>query len=121
MRSVGRRASMWFFAAGAVVALVLAGTASYLADSDPDGLESVTQQGCTQVGDRLEGSCPAQDAAGHALADSPLADYTVGGDSGLVGVAGVAGVLLTLAAASALFWLLRRGRRDTTDGKRGQR
>lgn len=121
MKAVSRRAGIWFFTSFALVALVLAGIVSYFADSDPDGLESATQQGCTQVGDRLEGSCPARQADDHAFAGSPLADYTVGGDSSLVGIAGVAGVLVTLAVASTLFWLLRRGRGDSTTKERGER
>lgn len=121
MKPVSKRAGIWFFTGFGVVALVLAGIVSYFAATDPDGLESVTRQGCTQVGDRLAGSCPAQHADDHAFGGSPLAEYTVAGDSGLVGVAGVAGVLLTLAVTSALFWLLRRGRRDATTGDRGER
>ena len=50
-----------------LVALVIAGGLSYLASSDPDGLDSVTLNGCTvsetAVGERLDGTCIAQNAA----------------------------------------------------------
>ncbi|QWF76966.1 PDGLE domain-containing protein [Amycolatopsis sp. CA-230715] len=102
----------WFFVSFALVALVLAGVVSYFADSSPDGLDSVTQQGCTAVetpqGERLDGSCPAQHAKPHPLGGGPLAGYAVGGDSGLTGVAGVLGVVATLVVSGGLFWLLRR-------------
>jgi cobalt/nickel transport protein len=98
-----------FYVAFALLALVIAGGLSYLADSDPDGLDSVSQRGCQVVdGERLEGECIAQDARDHALDAGPLADYAVGGDEALTGVAGVLGVLATLAVAGGLFWLLRR-------------
>ncbi|RRO18929.1 hypothetical protein EIL87_05335 [Saccharopolyspora rhizosphaerae] len=96
----------------AVVVLAVAGGVAYFADSDPDGLDAVTQQGCTVVesgqGESLEGRCIAQNAGDHALADGPLADYTVGGDDRFTGVAGVIGAVVTLAAAGGLFWVLRR-------------
>ena len=62
----------------------------------------------TGAGEQLEGTCIAQHAGDHALATSPLADYSVGGGSGTVGLAGVIGVLVTLVLAGGLFWLLRR-------------
>lgn len=101
----------WVLAGFAIVALLLAAVAPYAASSDPDGLESVTQQGCTETADGWTGACPARDAQAHAFADLPLADYTVGGDSGLGGVAGVVGALVTLAVTTGLFLLLARGRR----------
>lgn len=104
-----------------LIALVIAGGLSYLADGDPDGLDAVTQRGC-EVGEdeSLDGECIARDATDHALAESPLADYTIGGDDGLTGVAGVIGVALTFGLAGGAFWLLRRrspgdgSARDTT-------
>jgi cobalt/nickel transport protein len=103
-----------FFAGFAVMALVLAGVVSYFADPSPDGLDSVTQNGCTTVqtpqGEQLQGSCPAQHARESAMRDSPLAGYTVGGDDRLTGVAGVAGVLATMVVAGGGFWLLRKRR-----------
>jgi cobalt/nickel transport protein len=53
------------------------------------------------------GDCIAQNAGEHHLADSPLADYAVGGDDRFTGLAGVLGVLATLVVAGGLFWLLR--------------
>ncbi|MGI8306137.1 PDGLE domain-containing protein [Saccharopolyspora hattusasensis] len=92
--------------------LVIAGGVAYFADSDPDGLDAVTQRGCTVVetdqGERLDGQCIAQHAQDHALASGPLADYAVGGDDRWTGVAGVIGAVVTLGAAGGLFWGLRR-------------
>jgi cobalt/nickel transport protein len=110
-----------FFAGFALVALVFAGVLSYFADSDPDGLDSATLEGCevveTGAGEELTGDCIARNAEDHHLADSPLADYAVGGDDRLTGVAGVLGVLATAVVAGGLFWLLRRrGARAEEDG-----
>jgi cobalt/nickel transport protein len=95
-----------------LVALIVAGGLSYLADSDPDGLESVSRQGCTVVdspaGERLDGSCVATHAREHPLVDWPFAGYTIGGDGRTTGLAGALGVLATLAVAAGLFRLLRR-------------
>jgi cobalt/nickel transport protein len=116
----GNRRAAGFFAGFLVVALVIAGALSYLASSDPDGLDTVTRAGCdvveTDSGEQLGGTCIAQNAGDHALAGSPLADYTVGGGAGTVGVAGVIGVVVTLVVAGALFWLLRR--RGGSEGDR---
>jgi cobalt/nickel transport protein len=87
-----RRRTWLFFAGFAVVALVVAGVLSYFADSDPDGLEYATRSA----------------GRDHDLANSPLADYAVGGDSRFTGIAGVAGVVVTLVIAGGLFWLLRK-------------
>ncbi|HEY0637187.1 MAG TPA: PDGLE domain-containing protein [Pseudonocardiaceae bacterium] len=93
-----------------LAALVIAGALSYLADPDPDGLDSVTRRGCVadEATGELSGECIARDATNHALGDGPLADYTVNGDDGLTGLAGVAGVTATFGVAGGLFWLLRR-------------
>ena len=100
-----------------LVALVIAGGLSYLASSDPDGLDSVTLHGCTvsetAAGEQLDGTCIAQNAAarypaGHGMAASPLADYAVGGVDGTTGLAGVVGVLVTALVAGLLFRVLRR-------------
>ncbi|MDY6872290.1 MAG: PDGLE domain-containing protein [Actinomycetota bacterium] len=103
-----------FWIASAAVALVVAGALSYVASASPDGLDATARRGCeiveTAEGESLAGDCIAQHADEHALADSPLADYTVGGRSGTNGVAGVIGVVVTAAAGSALFWLTARGR-----------
>jgi cobalt/nickel transport protein len=115
-----RKRAWLFFAGFALAALVIAGALSYFADSDPDGLDSATLKGCevvqTSQGEELKGSCIAQHTKDHDMAASPLANYSVGGDSRFTGVAGVAGVAVTLALAGGLFWLLRtRSKpRDTT-------
>ncbi|MGH3883578.1 MAG: PDGLE domain-containing protein [Pseudonocardiaceae bacterium] len=108
-----------FFVAFGVVALLIAGLLSYLASSNPDGLDSATLQGCqvTEVDgtEQVSGECIAQNARDHDLAGSPLADYTLGGNDGTVGVAGVIGVLVTLILAGGLFWLVRPRHRRFTD------
>ena len=101
-----------------VVTLLIAGGLSYLASSSPDGLDSATLRGCEIVKvagtEQLSGQCIAQDARDHAMAASPLADYTVTGAEASGGLAGVIGVAVTLAAAGALFWTLSRGRSAET-------
>ena len=107
-----------FFAGFALVALIIAGALSYFADSDPDGLDTATLEGCevveTDAGEELVGDCIAQNAGEHHLADSPLADYAVGGDDRFTGLAGVLGVLATLVVAGGLFWLLRTRNKSGT-------
>ncbi len=106
-----------FWAAFAVVTLLIAGGLSYLASSSPDGLDSATLQGCqvveTSGGEQLQGDCIAQHAGEHGLAHSPLADYSIGGREGTGGVAGVAGVAVTVLVASGAFWLIARSRRTS--------
>ncbi|TWF81611.1 cobalt/nickel transport protein [Pseudonocardia hierapolitana] len=108
----GNRRAAGFFLGFLAVALLVAGGLSYFASPDPDGLDTVALNGCdvveTDAGEQLEGTCIAQHAEDHALAGSPLADYSVGGGDGTVGMAGVIGVLVTLVLAGGLFWLLRR-------------
>lgn len=105
-----------------LVALVIAGGLSYLASPNPDGLDSVTLDGCTVTettdGERLDGTCVAQNAGEHQLAGSPLADYAVDGRDGTTGLAGVIGVLLTALVAGLVFWALgrTRGRRARSGG-----
>jgi cobalt/nickel transport protein len=111
------RRSLGFFLGFLVVALLIAGGLSAFASSAPDGLDSVTLHGCqvteTEQGERLDGSCIAQNATASATAAGPLADYAVGGGRGTTGLAGVIGVLVCLAAGGGLFRLLRRrGERD---------
>ncbi|MEV4725889.1 PDGLE domain-containing protein [Micromonospora humida] len=108
-----RKRSWGFVAVGLLVALVLAGVVSNYASSHPDGLDSSLLRGCTVNADDeiTGGSCPAQQAKDHELADSPLADYGIRGvDNGFLstGLSGVAGVLLTFAVGGGVFWLLRR-------------
>lgn len=85
---------------GVLLALLLAGVASYYASSAPDGLEKVaTDQGISQQ------------AKDHGLADSPFADYgTKGVDNARLstGLAGIAGVAITLALGSGLVLAVRR-------------
>ncbi|MGH3899572.1 MAG: PDGLE domain-containing protein [Pseudonocardiaceae bacterium] len=121
MTSMPRRHSIpvRFFVAFGVVALLIAGLLSYLASSNPDGLDSATLQGCeiseVDGAEQLSGECIAQNARDHDLAGSPLADYTLGGAEGTVGLAGVIGVLVTLALAGGLFWLVRPRRQRFPD------
>ncbi|MFD6260019.1 PDGLE domain-containing protein [Micromonospora chalcea] len=102
-----------FLLGGLLVALLLAGVVSNYASSHPDGLDSSLLKGCTVNADDeiTGGSCPAQEAKDHELADSPLADYGVrgiGNDFVSTGLSGVLGVLLTFALGGGLFWLARR-------------
>ena len=89
----------WFLGVGLLVALLVAGVLSGFASGDPDGLERVSiDQGFDEA------------AADHALADSPLADYAVGGveDGRLsTGLAGIIGVAVTLALSATLFYGIR--------------
>ena len=109
-RSRGRM----FWAAFVAVTLIIAGGVSYLASPSPDGLDSATLQGCAVIeggaAELLSGRCIAQGATGHPMADSPLADYSVGGAGGTGGLAGIAGVLVTLALAAGVFWAIARSR-----------
>lgn len=102
-------------AIGLFVTLLIAGAVSYLAASTPDGLDATTQRGCQIVqvdgAEHLRGSCIAQHATDHAMASSPLADYSVAGLAHGTGIAGVAGVFATLAVAGGLLWLLARKNR----------
>jgi cobalt/nickel transport protein len=105
----------WFILGGLVLTLVLAGVVSNYASSRPDGLEAATLEGCTvdAEGHITGGTCAAQGAQEHELADSPLADYGIRGvDNEFLstGLSGVAGVLLTFALGAGLFWLVRRRR-----------
>jgi hypothetical protein len=89
-----------FLVAGLVVALLIAGVASYYASAHPDGLEYVA--GKTGFLDSAEDS-PA--------AESPFADYSTAGveDTRLSGgLAGVVGCLVVLALMGGLALLLRR-------------
>jgi len=89
-----------FLVVGLLVALLVAGVASFYASSHPDGLEYVAER--TGFLDTAEDSLTA---------DGPLADYQTNGvDDGRLsgGIAGVAGALVVLLLAGCLFWGLRR-------------
>ncbi|GAA3688313.1 PDGLE domain-containing protein [Gordonia hankookensis] len=115
-RRVSRRTFLSVFACAA---LIIAGVVSYAASSSPDGLDSATLRGCETVmvggSEQLTGDCMAQHATDHAMASSPLADYSLHGIGGTNGVAGVIGVAVTLAVATGLFWLLAVRRRVRAD------
>ncbi len=89
---------------GVLVALVIAGIASYYASSHPDGLMFVAEK--TGFGSTEKAS---------PTADGPFAGYeTTGIDNARVsgGVAGVVGVVVVLLSGTLLFRLLRRRRPD---------
>ena len=103
------RRTVWVV--GLVVALLVAGVASYYASSHPDGLEYVADQ--VGFGDAAKDS---------ATDDSPLADYQVKGvenDAASGALAGVVGALIVLALATGLAYAVRRkgsaGRGDAVD------
>lgn len=104
------RRALGFFAGFLLAALLIAGGLSYFASSAPDGLDSVTLDGCVlnADGEPDGGTCIAQNAQDSATAGSPLADYAVGGGEGTTGLAGVLGVVVCLAIGGGLFWALRR-------------
>ncbi len=107
-----------FLLAFAAVAVLVAGLLSYVASSQPDGLDATTQRGCTVVqvdgAEELQGDCIAKNAQDHHLANSPLADYTIDGDDKLTGVAGILGVAAAFAVLFAVVNLIRMGRRKDT-------
>jgi len=85
---------------GVLVALVLAGGASYYASGSPDGLNRVAED--HGFGDTAKDS---------PTAGSPLADYgTKGVDDDRLsgGIAGVVGVLAVLALGSTVAFAVRR-------------
>lgn len=102
----------WFWVGFALVTLIIAGGVSYLASSNPDGLDSATLQGCEVVevdgGEELTGECIAQSATDHHLASSPLADYSIVGGENTGGIAGIIGVVVTVLVAGGLFWVIAR-------------
>jgi cobalt/nickel transport system permease protein/cobalt/nickel transport protein len=100
--------------AGVVVALLVAGVASYYASAAPDGRNRVAEdQGI------------AQTERDHAAADGPMAGYRARGVendrlSGLV--AGVSGALVVLALFGGLTLVLRRRTQvDAADDRAGDR
>ena len=89
-----------FYVSALFVSLLLAGVVSFYASSNPDGLEKVAET----VGF-------IETAEDHAIADSPLADYSVKGVDNerlSVGLSGVIGVLGTAGVSVGLFYFLRK-------------
>jgi cobalt/nickel transport system permease protein len=107
MRRVSSRISTrTFVIAGIAVALVLAFFVAPHASSSPDGLERVAADTGMHVG-----------VTDHALADSPLANYSVQGvdSSGVgTGLAGIAGVGVTFALGFGVLSLVRVAKRGRT-------
>jgi cobalt/nickel transport protein len=94
--------SRTFLLAFLLVALLVAGLASYYASSHPDGLAFVAER--AGFGDREQRS---------ATADGPFAGYStkgIGDDRVSGGVAGVVGSLVVLLLAGGLFAVLGRRR-----------
>ena len=90
-------------AVGLVVSLLVAGLASYVASSSPDGLEYVAEQAGF-----------AHTAQESPTGGSPLSDYRVRGveDDGLAGaLAGVVGALVVLLLTAGLTLAVRRRQR----------
>ncbi len=88
-----------WWAAGLLVALLLAGVGSSYASSHPDGLERVASS--LGFGDTERSS---------VTSDGPLADYQTTGvsDARVSGsLAGVIGTVVVLALGGGLFWLVR--------------
>lgn len=90
--------------AGLLAAVALAAAAGLVASRSPDGLQRVAaDQGFAQTERR------------HALADGPLAGYSVEGveDEGIgAALAGAIGVVATAVAVIGGLTLLRRGARE---------
>lgn len=89
-----------FVVGGVAVALLLALFVSPFASSSPDGLERVA------IDNGLD-----SEVRDHALADGPLADYSVAGvgDEALgTGLSGVIGVVATFALGSLVLLVVRR-------------
>lgn len=108
IRSSTRRVSnRALILAGLVIALLIAGVASYYASSSPDGLEFVAEK-----------TGFLSSAKDSPAADSPFADYqTAGIDNARLsgGVAGVVGVGIVLLVGSGLFWIIRARSRPTAE------
>jgi hypothetical protein len=93
-----------FIVAGLLVTAGLGLVASPFASSAPDGLERVAADK-----DFIDS------AEDHALADSPVADYSVRGvdnERAGTGIAALIGVLITFGVGLAVFTAIRRHRPD---------
>ena len=96
---------------GVVVALLLAGVASFYASSDPDGLSRVAEDQGIAATERE-----------HKSGDGPLAGYETTGvedDRLSTLVAGVTGSLVVLALFGGLTLVLRRRARADAGGRTG--
>lgn len=95
-----------FLIAGLVVALLIAGVASYYASAHPDGLEHAAGETgfLDSAEDPVDTGSPFEDYATKGVENPRLSG----------GVAGVAGVLLTLVIGGGLFRVLRRRDPATT-------
>jgi cobalt/nickel transport protein len=96
-------------AVGLVVSLLVAGLASYVASSSPDGLQYVAE--------RVGFADSAEDSA---TAGSPLSGYQVRGvedDALSGGLAGVAGSLIVLLLTAGLTVAVRRRARPGEDAR----
>lgn len=113
-----------FLLAFAAVAVLVAGLLSYVASSQPDGLDATTQRGCTVVevngAEELQGECIAQSAEDHRFSNSPLADYSIDGNDKLTGLAGILGVAAAFALLFALLRIIRTGRPKRQEVHTGQ-
>ena len=102
-----RMTTRTFVLSGLLVALLLAGVASFYASSHPDGLEHVAER---------TGFLDSADE--HAAGDGPFADYATKGvdDARLSGgVAGVVGTLVVLLLAGGIAFAVRRRGSDDED------
>ena len=102
-----RMTTRTFVLSGLLVALLLAGVASFYASSHPDGLEHVAER---------TGFLDSADE--HAAGDGPFADYATKGvdDARLSGgVAGVVGTLVVLLLAGGISFAVRRRGSDDED------
>jgi len=98
--------------AGFVLALLIAGVASYYASGHPDGLEYVAGQ--TGLLD---------EATDSATARGPFADYnTKGIDNSRLsgGVAGLVGTGVVALLSGGLFWIIRRRPADERSERSGR-
>ena len=96
-----------FLVTGLLLALLIAGVASFYASSHPDGLEYVA--GKTGFLDSADDS-PAADGPFAGYATKGVEDARLGG-----GLAGVTGALLVLVLGGGLFWALRRRTTERED------
>ncbi|MFE3679326.1 energy-coupling factor ABC transporter permease [Streptomyces griseus] len=105
------RSTRGFWITGLVSAFLLAGVVSFYASTDLDGLERVAaDQGIDETAEE------------HGAADSPLAEYGVGGITNTRlsgGLAGVIGVSATVVVGTGVFWVVRR-RHDHDTAPHGQ-